>query len=65
MSVIGLIVILLFIGGVLWLVNYKIPNLNGTIKWIINAVLIVVAIILVLVAFGVWDQVRDIRVPKV
>lgn len=65
MSVIGLIVILLFLAGVLWLVNTKIPGLNPTIKWLINAVIIVIAIILVLVAFGVWDEVRGIRVPKV
>lgn len=65
MSVITLIIVLLFLAGVLWLVNSKIPGLNATIKWLINAVIIVIAIILVLVAFGIWDEVRGIKVPKV
>ena len=63
MSVIALIVILLVLAGVLWLVNTKIPG-NPTIKLIINIVVIVVAIVLALSAFGVWDQVRDVKVPK-
>lgn len=65
MSVIGLIVVLLFLAGILWLVNAKIPNINPTIRWIINAVIIVVAVVLVLAAFGVWDTVRGVRVPKI
>lgn len=65
MSVIALIVVLLFLAGILWLVNTKIPNMNATIRWIINAVIIVVAVALVLMAFGVWDQVREVKVPKI
>ena len=64
MSVIGLVIVLLFLGGILWLVNTKIPGLNPPIRWIINAVIIVVAIAIVLVAFGVWDEMKNIRVPK-
>lgn len=65
MSVIALLVVLLFLAGILWFVNVKIPNLNPTIRWIINAVIIVIAVILVLAAFGVWDTVKDIKVPKI
>jgi len=65
MSVIGLIAILLFLAGILWLVNTKGAALNPTIKLIINIVVIVIAIILTLAAFGVWDQVKDIQVPKI
>lgn len=65
MSVIALLVILLFLAGILWFVNVKIPNLNPTIRWIINAVILVIAIILVLAAFGVWEQVKGIQVPKI
>ena len=64
MSVIALVVILLFLAGILWLVNTKVPNLNPTIRWVINAVIIVVAVILALSAFGVWDEVRSVKVPK-
>lgn len=65
MSVIGLLVVLLFLAGILWFVNVKIPNLNPTIRWIINAVIIVIAVILALAAFGVWDEVKNIQVPKI
>ncbi len=63
MSVVALVLILCFLGGIAWLVNVKIP-IGPTFKLIINLVLIVVAIILVLHAFGVWDQVRGVQVPK-
>jgi hypothetical protein len=65
MSVIGLIVILLFLAAILYFVNVKGAAMNGTIKMIINVVIIVIAIILVLVAFGVWDEIRGIKVPKI
>lgn len=65
MSVLGLIAALLFLGGVLWLVNMKIPNLNPTIRWIINTVVIIIAIVIALVAFGIWDEIRGMRVPKI
>jgi hypothetical protein len=62
MSVITLIVILLVLGGIGWLVNTKFPG-TPMIKLVVNIVLVVTAIILVLVAFGVWDTVRDVKVP--
>lgn len=65
MSVIGLVVILVFLAVIGWAVNVKGAALNPTFKMIINIVLIVVAIILVLSAFGVWDQVKGIQVPKI
>lgn len=64
MSVIGLVVILLFLAAILWVVNTKGAAMNATIKLLINIVVIVVAILLVLTAFGVWDEVRNIKVPK-
>lgn len=39
-------------------------KVNATFKWIMNLVLVVVAALLVLEAFGVWDQVKDVKVPK-
>lgn len=65
MSVIGLIVILLFLAAVLWFVNVKGAALNPTIRMIINIVVIAIAIILTLVAFGIWDEIRGMKVPKV
>jgi len=65
MSVIGLLIILLFLAAILYFINVKGAAMNGTIKMIINVVIIVIAIILVLVAFGVWDEIRGIKVPKI
>jgi hypothetical protein len=64
MSVITLVLILCFLGFVAWLVNYKVP-IGPTFKAIINVVLVIVAVVLVLVAFGVWDNVRNVQVPKI
>lgn len=64
MSVIGLVLVLCFLAGLGWLVNAKLPG-NPTIKLIINIVLIVAAIIITLSAFGVWEEVRGVRVPKI
>lgn len=64
MSVLALVLILCFLGVVAWLINAKAP-IGPTFKMIINIVLIVVAIILCLSAFGVWDEVRGVRVPHI
>ena len=64
MSILALIVILLFLAAVLWFVNVRGAAMNATIRLIINIVVIAVAIILVLSAFGIWDQVRNVQVPK-
>lgn len=65
MSLISLIIILLVLAGIGWLVNTKFGGINPTIRWLINAVLIVIAIIFVLAAFGIWDTVKSIQVPKI
>lgn len=64
MSVLVLVIMLLALAAGLWLVNGKGASMNPTIKLIINIVIITVAILLVLSAFGVWDQVKSIQVPK-
>lgn len=63
MSVITLVVILCFLAGVAWLVNTKMPG-GATIKLIINIVLVVVAVVIALSAFGIWDEVKNVKVPK-
>ena len=65
MSIIALIIMLLFLAGILWLVNTKGGAIHPTIKMIINAVVIIIAIILVLVAFGIWESLRTMQVPKI
>lgn len=65
MSVIALIVLLCFLAAVLYFVNVRFPAMNATIKTIINIVVVAIAIILCLVAFGLWDQIRSMQVPKI
>lgn len=64
MSVVALVLIICFLGGIAWLVNAKLP-IGPTFKLVINIVLIVIAIIIALSAFGVWDEVRGVRVPHI
>lgn len=64
MSIIGLVLILCFLGVVGWLINTKAP-ISAGFKMLINIVLIVAAIILCLMAFGVWNEVRGIKVPQI
>lgn len=63
MSLIALIVILVALGVGLWWVNST-PKMNSTIKTLLNFVLIATAVILVLSAFGIWQEIRDVKVPK-
>lgn len=65
MSVIALIVLLCFLAAVLYFVNTKFSAMNATIKLIINIVVVAIAVILCLVAFGVWDEIRGMQVPKI
>ena len=63
MSVVALLVILIAIGLVAWLINAYLP-LDPTVKKIINVVLIVVAILIVLAAFGILGELKSVRVPQ-
>ena len=60
-----MLVILVMLAAILWLVNAKFGSLNPTIKLIINIVVIVVAVILCLQAFGIWEEIKNVEVPKI
>lgn len=64
MSVIGLLVILVILGIIAWAVSTKLP-VGANIKLLINIVIAIIAVLLCLSAFGVWDEVRDMKVPKI
>lgn len=64
MSVLTLIIILAMLGVAAYLVNTKLP-IGATFKMIINVVLVIVVVVLCLVAFGVWENVKDVKVPKI
>jgi len=52
MSLIGLVVMLVVVGVVLWLINTYIP-MDHKIKTILNVVVVIVVVVWLLQAFGV------------
>lgn len=61
MPFISLVVILIVVGVLLWLVNTYIP-MDGKIKSILNAVVVIAVVIWLLQAFGVLGSLNGIRV---
>jgi len=47
----------------LWLINTYVP-MAGSIKAILNAVVVIVVCVWVLQAFGLWTAVANYRVPR-
>lgn len=61
MSLIGLVIVLIVVGVLLWLINNYIP-MQSTIKKILNAVVIIVVVLWLLSAFGILDGVNSIHI---
>lgn len=65
MSLVGLIIVLVLIGVLMWAVNAYVP-MEGNIKKLLNIVVIIVIILWLLHVFGLLpSNIGDIRVPKV
>jgi 1-acyl-sn-glycerol-3-phosphate acyltransferase len=64
MPVLSIVVTLIVVGVLLWLVNTYIP-MDGKIKRILNAVVVIALVIWLLYAFGVLDSSGNINVPKI
>ena len=64
MSLISIIVTLIVAGVLLWLVNTFIP-MAGSIKKILNAVVVICVVVWLLFAFGIINHAGDIHVPRV
>jgi hypothetical protein len=61
MSLISLVVVLIVVGVLLWLVNTYIP-MDGKIKSILNAVVVIAVVIWLLQVFGLLGDLSAIRV---
>jgi 1-acyl-sn-glycerol-3-phosphate acyltransferase len=61
MPLIQLVVVLVVVGVLLWLINNYIP-MDGTIKKILNAVVVIVVILWLLSAFGILGSLSSMRV---
>jgi hypothetical protein len=64
MPLINVVLTLIVVGVVLWLINTYIP-MQGTIKKILNAVVVIVVILWLLYGFGVISNSGDIHMPMV
>ena len=63
MPLIQVIVVLIVVGVLLWLVNTYIP-MAGSIKSILNAVVVIVVVLWLLSVFGLIGALSTIRVGK-
>ncbi|MGC1952102.1 MAG: Thivi_2564 family membrane protein [Gammaproteobacteria bacterium] len=61
MGLIQLVVVLVVLGVLLWAINAYIP-MDATIKKIVNVVIILVAVLYILSAFGILGSMSGLRV---
>ena len=63
MPLIHVVVVLIVVGVLLWLINRFIP-MAGSIKTILNAVVVIAAVVWLLNVFGVLGSLSSIRAGK-
>jgi len=61
MSLITLVMTLVVVGLILWLINNYIP-MDGTIKKILNAVVVIVVVLWLLSVFGLIPPISGMRI---
>jgi hypothetical protein len=62
MTLVGIVVILVVVGLVMWLINTYIP-MAGAIKSLLNIVVFVVVLIWILQVFGLIGAIPGLRIP--
>ena len=62
MPLVYIVLVLLIVGMGLWLINTYVP-MAGSIKTILNVIVVIVVCVWVLQAFGLWQNVLNYRVP--
>lgn len=60
MSLISIVVVLIVVGFLLWIINNYIP-MAGSIKTILNAVVVIVVVLWVLSALGIIPNIGNFR----
>ena len=61
MPLLYVVAVLIVVGVLLWLINTYIP-MQGTIKGILNAVVVIVVVLWLLQAFGLLTDIANIKV---
>lgn len=64
MPLLNVVVTLIVVGVILWLINTYIP-MQGTIKKILNFVVVIVVILWLLYGFGVLNHSGEVHLPTV
>ncbi len=62
MTLVGIVLVLIIAGLILWLINTYIP-MAGAIKSLLNIVVFIVLLIWVLQAFGLIGSIPGMRMP--
>jgi hypothetical protein len=63
MTLIGIVVVLVVVGLILWLINTYIP-MAGAIKSLLNIVVFVVVLIWLLQVFGLIGPINGVHIPN-
>ena len=63
MPLINVVIILIVVGVLMWLVNTYIP-MDGTIKRVLNIVVLVAVVLWLLSVFGVLGSLETIQTPR-
>ena len=64
MPLLNVVLTLVVVGVVLWLINTYIP-MQGTIKKILNIVVVIVVVLWLLYGFGIISNSGSVSMPKV
>ncbi len=63
MPLVHVVLVLIVVGVLLWLVNSYIP-MAGSIKSILNAVVVIAVVLWLLTVFGLMSEISNIKVGK-
>lgn len=63
MTLVGIVVVLIVVGLILWLINTYIP-MAGAIKSLLNIVVFVVVLIWLLQVFGLMGPIQGLHIPN-
>jgi hypothetical protein len=61
MSLLTVVIVLIVVGVLLWLINAYIP-MDRKVKNILNIVVVIVLVIWLLKAFGIWGSMETIKI---
>ena len=63
MPLVNIVIVLIVVGVALWLINSYVP-MAGSIKSILNIVVVVAVVVWVLQAVGLWSSVTSFRIAR-